>query len=148
MRISDWSSDVCSSDLAILPGGIDILEARGRDAGLVEPDEAEDGVLHTLVEDAARQCDRADGMAQQQVRVAALFGFEVGVETILVEAAVAVERALEQLAHGRKASRGGEAEFGDPIAREGVAQREFGADRKSTRLNSSHSCASRMPSSA
>src|SRR3546814_2876830 len=91
MRISDWSSDVCSSDL-------------------VEPDEAEDGVLHTLVEDAARRCDRADGMAQQQVRVAALFGFEVGVETILVEAAVAVERALEQLAHGRKASRGGEAE--------------------------------------
>src|SRR3546814_14208519 len=67
-------------------------------------------------------------MAQQQVRVAALFGFEVGVETILVEAAVAVERALEQLAHGRKASRGGEAEFGDPIAREGVAQREFGAE--------------------
>src|SRR3546814_3370046 len=67
-------------------------------------------------------------MAQQQVRAAALFGFEVGVETILVEAAVAVERALEQLAHGRKASRGGEAEFGDPIAREGVAQREFGAE--------------------
>src|SRR3546814_4352928 len=33
-----------------------------------------------------------------------------------------------QLAHGRKASRGGEAEFGDPIAREGVAQREFGAE--------------------
>src|SRR3546814_1387897 len=33
MRISDWSSDVCSSDLGAAKGGLAVLAQRGVDAG-------------------------------------------------------------------------------------------------------------------
>src|SRR3546814_2013499 len=101
MRISDWSSDVCSSDLA---DGKHVERARK---------------LHHRVMGGER---------------------------------------LELVGRGRKGKAGGGRCLGGEIfgkARRGVEPRPHRSaalrqptDRKSTRLNSSHYCASRMPSSA
>src|SRR3546814_3276548 len=61
MRISDWSSDVCSSDLKAFPrgvhGGIDI---RCR------------GLLHGADRLAGRRVHRLEGLAAAGIRVAAM----------------------------------------------------------------------------
>src|SRR3546814_5640427 len=104
MRISDWSSDVCSSDLAV------------RDA--VAPDVVDQSLLHVGIVVAVVQ-RRAAG---EKVDVAAAVGGDqLG--------------ALGAFEHDREAA---------AVA----ADCGLAADRKSTRLNSSHQCASRMPSSA
>src|SRR3546814_5032342 len=101
MRISDWSSDVCSSDLG--EGGelADLIEQRpgGREAGAGKP------------------------------------------------------AGLEQIGGRHRAATGGEAGLReraeDDVGERGEAvQDERERDPKSTRLNSSPECASRMPSSA
>src|SRR3546814_10730719 len=111
MRISDWSSDVCSSDL-----GVPDLEEIHH-----PPEEGEIG-------DA---------------------GFETG-KSRQDEAAAAVE------GHCLRRARAAPLDVVIDLA-VGVCMRqfprrepflEFGQDRKSTRLHSSHYCASRMPSSA
>src|SRR3546814_4242694 len=103
MRISDWSSDVCSSDLF---EGV-VVEAVG-------------GI----------QCIAIDRV--QLFQCCAVFGLalfhrgEAVVAPAIVEAGIAaVGRALGAFAQAALPLR----------------------DRKSTRLNSSHYCASRMPSS-
>src|SRR3546814_6262169 len=101
MRISDWSSDVCSSDL--LGVVVDVEHGRHPAATLGQP-----------------------------------FGFAGNVALLQLRQAGDVRRGV--LADGFQ-NRG----LGD------VAEITLGGrlpDRKSTRLNSSHSCASRMPSSA
>src|SRR3546814_3742240 len=104
MRISDWSSDVCSSDLATIAVG-DLHEhvrarvATGHRAGRTDR-------KHPLALIADITHRRARGIG-----------------------------AHERLGPGLIA--------GKQKLTIGVT-----ADRKSTRLNSSHSCASRMPSSA
>src|SRR3546814_3225256 len=122
MRISDWSSDVCSSDLVlgvvhrqpladIVEGDPDLpvllLDCRVR---LLQLD------FHALpVGDVA---DRADDPFHPTIRAATAY------------------RAIE---HPPPA----------PVAvPHPVFGREEVVDRKSTRLNSSHQCASRLPSSA
>src|SRR3546814_10802297 len=105
MRISDWSSDVCSSDLlraALKLGGQLLVEPfdLGKFLGL--------HIGHFL------KLRKAFG--DQQLRE----GF-VHVEFLLAHLGTLDEHLLPLLAF---------------------------VDRKSTRLNSSHSCASRMPSSA
>src|SRR3546814_5121089 len=105
MRISDWSSDVCSSDL------IGELLLRYRKVAF----------------DEARGADRkaimnfADQVGEPRERVAPPD----------VEQPFAADRRLDQYVDDDRAR-----------------QRWPRPDRKSTRLNSSHSCASRMPSSA
>src|SRR3546814_5413675 len=131
MRISDWSSDVCSSDLPStrfqliplpVPGRISRTPSRrlplrpllgigGR--GLADPGVCFPGVaarLHTLLGDRA-------------------LALHHGVEFLPVDLAEIV--AALRLVPLEVRVRHLEAE-----------------DRKSTRLNSSHYCASRMPSSA
>src|SRR3546814_7900734 len=107
MRISDWSSDVCSSDLCgrdqamkTAPAGADAEEAHvleeGREGGVAV------GLQHNR-EDAARARE-----VPTPERVTGIVG----------------QRRKEDTPNGGM------------------------RDRKSTRLNSSHSCAARMPSSA
>src|SRR3546814_4212945 len=106
MRISDWSSDVCSSDL--LAG---LAAAPGRALGRA--------AARRFQSVASRNEDRAgsalaDGLAAVQL------------DAELVGDHLLAARLLAGLA----------------------AQVIAVRDRKSTRLNSSHYCASRMPSSA
>src|SRR3546814_1291662 len=112
MRISDWSSDVCSSDLR-----------EGRD-------------------------EFATGFAGEQV--GGHLRFEIArLDDVHIDAAPR-PFARQRLAHmphrrlGRAIDRG----RGTALVSGDRADDEDPADRKSTRLNSSHSCASRMPSSA
>src|SRR3546814_3320360 len=109
MRISDWSSDVCSSDLNSGPGGNDLAPARDwlalADAFYAASVESTPAIPVIWGTDAVHGHSNIVG--------ATLFPHNVGL---------------------------GAARDPDLIERIG--------DRKSTRLNSSHSCASRMPSSA
>src|SRR3546814_10461959 len=103
MRISDWSSDVCSSDLQDLP-------------------------------------------ARDQARLQVLFAEYLQRLTFTIDIPESLaSRARFELARNEPA-----AAEQDLLAALRLAPKLEGAllDRKSTRLNSSHSCASRMPSSA
>src|SRR3546814_9199944 len=108
MRISDWSSDVCSSDLRREPAG-------GREAvAVAQQDEAH----RTSGQEGGAGVHREEGVAGA--------GQERHREAV-------VERLFRRLRIGERAAG----------AVEGMYE-----DRKSPRLNSSHSCATRMPSSA
>src|SRR3546814_6840663 len=109
MRISDWSSDVCSSDL---------LEAETRE------DRQAGAALDVQHEGLGKILD-AD-------RRAALVAFLAGIAHVT---SYLQHRGDEKLGVG-----------GVRIVQHLVG--EPALDRKSTRLNSSHSCASRMPTSA
>src|SRR3546814_5277671 len=110
MRISDWSSDVCSSDLdrAGRPGidlGLEVI-----DIGLIAH---RIGMTFGIGRD--RNLERMPLLQPRNERGGIL---------------IAARMRLEACAFARRIT----------------AKRD--EDRKSTRLNSSHSCASRMPSSA
>src|SRR3546814_6881299 len=98
MRISDWSSDVCSSDLVDAAEHVLHLEAGAGQVG---------NLVQRLLQ--------ALGLLQRFDAGLGLGGGERG-----------ADGAARELQPGQARTR----------------------DRKSTRLNSSHSCASRMPSSA
>src|SRR3546814_9396788 len=102
MRISDWSSDVCSSDRRLCDQS-DVETASGRIANIA------DQPISSL-STALGQITAADSLGI----VGEAFG-----------------------------------DFAGGAVHHGAPQAALRAeDRKSTRLNSSHSCASRMPSSA
>src|SRR3546814_1534197 len=61
MRISDWSSDVCSSDLTGLPGGV---VQKNRDAALLSPASLLDGSLGNRVH--IRRTDGATGKVTEE----------------------------------------------------------------------------------
>src|SRR3546814_3527233 len=149
MRISDWSSDVCSSD----------LEGKARQVSgisgqrIAEPAPDDAIMLHYRV-------------ASRSIGIGALcpdmpfigVKFRCNRLTVLTpnEIRMGVDRAPNGfLAHMRGM---GEREPGiahDDVMRNPVidcikrnARRTAGTDRQSKRLNSSHSCAARMPSSA
>src|SRR3546814_9438423 len=109
MRISDWSSDVCSSDLYL--GG---LEAEGQ-----------------AIFDEVLAGKHDDGAAYRIARVYRVAGEKE-------KARVIFERYLAANPDDSRAL----SEVGAYTLLDGDR------DRKSTRLNSSHYCASRMPSSA
>src|SRR3546814_618351 len=182
MRISDWSSDVCSSDLLsgiatmtqsyvarILGTGAILLDTRKTIPGLraLEKYATRMGgaTNHRMgLWDAAMIKDNhvaVAGSIGEAVRRAVAAGIDriiVEVDSVdQIEPALAagathllldnmpppVLRGAVTLVGGRvptEASGGVTLETIRPIAETG--------DRKSTRLNSSHSCASRMPSSA
>src|SRR3546814_1311649 len=130
MRISDWSSDVCSSDLTKLLRNSEVVEeteyltdALSREAVRFIRENAHQPFFlylaynapHTPLQATSNYLDRVAGIADEkrQTYAAMITAMDDGVGRVLDE--------LEVL---------------------GVT------DRKSTRLNSSHYCASRMPSSA
>src|SRR3546814_10495261 len=108
MRISDWSSDVCSSDLvALTQRTVFVHEELG----------------HDEQRDALDAIGRVGGLREHQV------------DDIVGQ--VMLARRDEDLGAG------------DRMAAVAVRHRAgTDQDRKSTRLNSSHYCASRMTSSA
>src|SRR3546814_6381797 len=127
MRISDWRSDVCSSDLRVL--GVDIASnlvaagiRRAREAGLDN--------LHFQQGDASSLDDLSDGRFDL---VVSMFG------------AMFAPRPFDTAREMVRVTRsGGRIVMGNWIPGDPTLV----ADRKSTRLNSSHYCAARMPSSA
>src|SRR3546814_1555066 len=132
MRISDWSSDVCSSDLSTASVIARHLENHPAVACVYYPG-------------LASHPDHAIA-ARQQRGYGAMLSFELagGVEAVkrfvtevrmftLAESLGGVESLIAHPATMTHADMGEEARR---------------PDRKSTRLNSSPSCASRMPSSA
>src|SRR3546814_2185074 len=108
MRISDWSSDVCSSDLIAAAGGIQqaIANARALNAGVPLMTEAED-------------LDQVDAALAADVDLLLVDEFSPD------EIREAVRRTRAHRQHGGKTV----------IEYSGGATLE---DRKSTRLNSSH----------
>src|SRR3546814_1049397 len=134
MRISDWSSDVCSSDLCGAIGEIDR-------APLVVVKEARDPV------DRARGARDEARLLNEQVVIAIGVqcegnGLREGSRKVDIEGRVIVRQR-------RRADELGEVELviDRHIVIGELALEQVGAirDRKSTRLNSSHYCASRLP---
>src|SRR3546814_1250418 len=126
MRISDWSSDVCSSDLNAALAYINANETA--DAAKI----------------AFTQFEQADNMTERQGALSVLSNGRSSERVAALDIfynryhdnALVLDKWFQTQA---LASRD---DTVDQIV-ELAAQ-----DRKSTRLNSSHSCASRMPSSA
>src|SRR3546814_4403327 len=141
MRISDWSSDVCSSDLVKVadalphpPGG------RGNDGRGVDFRHASVVLLALLrlglLGEALGIARRAEDVAHAR-HVGAL---DADLLHHLVD-----QRRLGAIAQGAFDHLvGRRAMAAAAVAAEAVDVKDL--DRKSTRLNSSHSCAYRMPS--
>src|SRR3546814_7201990 len=132
MRISDWSSDVCSSDLLI-------------DAA----DHVEGGFGQVIIVAVDHRLERADRVFDRD-ELAGDAGEHLGDVERLRKKALNLARArnrqlilFRQFVH---------AENGDDVLQALVLLQDrldgTRGDRKSTRLNSSPQCASRMPSSA
>src|SRR3546814_1202175 len=115
MRISDWSSDVCSSDLAeadtVMPGYTHLQAAQPVTFGHHML-----AYVEMLGRDRGRLADCRRRMNESPLGAAALAGTSFDIDRRATAAALGFDRPM--------------------------------ADRKRTRLNSSHYCASRMPSSA
>src|SRR3546814_9549810 len=122
MRISDWSSDVCSSDLA---GGtkVEIEETGGGWYAITAPwlDDAEKVQGRDAAETRQREIHAAG--EPDNYKGVTLTAGENGWYVITRDGS-----ETELKVHGEEQARAD-------------------ADRKSTRLNSSHQCASRLPSS-
>src|SRR3546814_8115684 len=138
MRISDWSSDVCSSDLyradALDP---DLAQRLARDA-LAKADDGELYLQYRATESFSFDDGRlktADYSTDAGFGLRAVSGEMTGFAHASDISAPAIRRAAETLA------------LLDPAKDTPAGPPPRTKERKSTRLNSSHYCASRMPSS-
>src|SRR3546814_2188280 len=127
MRISDWSSDVCSSDLVRADAGV------------------------TSFADLAGKTFIAGGKGSfGERRTRDVFdALGIGDKVSFVD--VEMNAAVPALKNGQVAGFATAGSFPAPYVTEaaaGPAIRLLGLDRMSTRLNSSHYCAPRMPPSA
>src|SRR3546814_950967 len=139
MRISDWSSDVCSSDLARCNSQLSRLIHRRSENGIIQSDTAA-LISATGKREAPRSSRRSTATRSLRRALARLRGDHC-LRSEHVDLAFAREKRLD---HG---AGGGVENDCRPFALERNGLDRIG-DRKSTRLTSSHSCASRMPSSA
>src|SRR3546814_2857598 len=117
MRISDWSSDVCSSDLAFIVGAVDRIVHV--DVANVEP--PREGMVGPRI----NATTRVDGALVMIVDVEQILADVSGVPQAL---SPALHGAASQAGHGRRRLL--------IVDDSSVARRNI--DRKSTRLNSSH----------
>src|SRR3546814_5542007 len=137
MRISDWSSDVCSSDLG-QDGDLGVDVDAGGVAGLVRAILRHAHVADAYADDPAavvvqRFCGGEAGIDLD----AQGFGLRRQPRAHRAEADDEVALVVHTRRHDRRLVAAGFREEPELVA----------GDRKSTRLNSSHQCASRMPSS-
>src|SRR3546814_4022256 len=118
MRISDWSSDVCSSD----------LPSAGKAEETTETPTDSLAMTAEAIRKAAIGVEAVQpgGLGSEILAQGTVAATPAGEAIVTARAGGAVTQVLKRL--------------GDPV--------RAGEDRKSTRLNSSHYCASRMPSSA
>src|SRR3546814_3373504 len=148
MRICDWSSDVCSSDLdgdritAVGPAGAITVPP-----GAVTIDAAGKTIVPGFVDAHAHGSHGDDELVPQQ-NWSEIVNLAMGTTTShnpssrASEIFVSSEMQRAGLILAPRIFSTGEVIYGAKAA--GV----YAEDRKSTRLNSSHECASRMPSSA
>src|SRR3546814_7919642 len=120
MRISDWSSDVGSSDLWQQRRGQALCAAKDQGSSAVAP----------IGQDKSRAVTRHQRLAVER------FDFAVGQHRLGLD-------HVEQSSAARRIAGGLEI---DLLSRQ--RPQRFTIARKSTRLNSSHLCASRLPSFA
>src|SRR3546814_9957181 len=129
MRISDWSSDVCSSDLAAhwrILADLLLISVFG---GLyIVP-------LYAIVQQRAEADHKARTIAANNVMNALFMVFGAAAAALLFAIGLAVTYVFLVIAAAN-------------VIAAWYVCKLLPTDRKSTRLNSSHSCASRMPSSA
>src|SRR3546814_9874073 len=130
MRISDWSSDVCSSDLPVA----NRVEGNKRPLSSMSP---------TIVYGPDGKVILALGSAGGKRIIMHVAKTLVGVLDWGLSAKDAI--ALPNLFFDTRGAIIEDDAMGLTLARESAV---FGKDRKRTRLNSSHSCASRMTSAA
>src|SRR3546814_7732701 len=139
MRISDWSSDVCSADLHQIRRIAEILDAPNSDLPDLMREECRD-----LLEQIAEKTGRINARTAKIKALAAEADTARRLQTIPGVGPLTA-LAVEAFAPPMESFRCGR----DFAAWLGLVPRQFSSgDRKSTRLNSSHSCASRMPTSA
>src|SRR3546814_9902231 len=119
MRISDWSSDVCSSDLVRLTGG-----HKSKRLNCVVPLDPSD-------------CRDMDLRLEKAGKRFQTYGRPLIVRETPLAPAPLIARLAER----------GWTRF-EPVKVMTTDLASLELDRKSTRLNSSHSCAPRMPTSA
>src|SRR3546814_4408868 len=118
MRISDWSSDVCSSDLLV---GGDAVVRRGRDC-LVRPTAGSSAILPEFRRDLGAVGNRR--RVSRLIRRPLLHRRDrCGLRSRICRAAPAARRDWRLAGHAAR--------------RGGLATHAMGGDRKSTRLNSS-----------
>src|SRR3546814_7421534 len=162
MRISDWSSDVCSSDL---PGGYQLgnfppgwseLNDKFRDA-VRQYWKGDDGMLPEMAARLAGSADLFDHRGRRPWtsvnKITSHDGFTLNDWASYNDKHNEANGEGNQDGHDANYSwnHGVEGPTEDPAIvelRERQKRNMLATDRKSTRLNSSHSCASRMPSSA
>src|SRR3546814_7679007 len=142
MRISDWSSDVCSSDLVGIVGiGRKAAQLEAGPGGLVRllhqrvVAGAEDDLVESVIADDIELAVDGHGHARlADIRAVVVVPGVYDGARRRVDLQDAAIRVFD-----------GEAEDGVGALAEGQT---LEVDRKSTRLNSSHSCACRLTSSA
>src|SRR3546814_7454330 len=130
MRISDWSSDVCSSDLVAVPNGW----SKGKQGlGIAGTDAARTTAIESR-QDAISKILKQGGLEKKDEKTGKTF-----IEQLSSEQRLSLENEMRKLWYDR--SKQG---FVQLIPGE-LAPMEFGRivdgiveDRKSTRLNSSH----------
>ena len=154
MNLCDWSSDVCSSDLLNPESPVRImLSAHADEIGLVVTRITEEGRIQAI----ERGGIMTHNYPGQKVQICTKKGIVYGVvecsRELLKKETVKVADLLIDIGAVSKEDALQHVSLGDTVVldsgiRKLLHNRITARDRKSTRLNSSHTDSSRMPSSA
>src|SRR3546814_6122423 len=139
MRISDWSSDVCSSDLAESAADLDTQIAKTNEvlaANSVKLGAVDEAIGNLLVKQDSLSSNHA-ALSAELLQLGQRFD---GLSEKLMGNVQSFQAALGALRQYRSEV------LSFQVTQLGIQKTQL--DRKSTRLNSSHYCATRMPSSA
>src|SRR3546814_9616090 len=142
MRISDWSSDVCSSDLrkkySALPGDNLAVILANEARALRDQENAAGWAVEDILRDLRADLTRQVGAYARDER---------GWNNSACLQGEGGARCYDRLAALNRRPTTARHEFSPRRGDRRLLRRSFGGDRKSTRLNSSNSCATRMPHS-